>query len=39
MIANGVEARWTPAAEFGAMVAREGTKWHKIMRDAGIKPE
>jgi tripartite-type tricarboxylate transporter receptor subunit TctC len=39
MIANGVEARWTPAPEFGAMVAREGTKWHKIMRDAGIKPE
>jgi tripartite-type tricarboxylate transporter receptor subunit TctC len=39
MVANGVEARWTPASEFGAMIAREGTKWHKIMRDAGIKPE
>ena len=22
-----------------AMVTREATKWHKIMRDAGIKPE
>lgn len=39
MVKNGVEARWTPAGEFGAMIAREGTKWHKIMRDAGIKPE
>jgi tripartite-type tricarboxylate transporter receptor subunit TctC len=39
MIANGVEARWTPGAEFGAMIQREGAKWHKIMRDAGIKPE
>jgi len=39
MVANGVEARWTPASEFAAMIAREGAKWHKIMRDAGIKPE
>ena len=39
MITNGVEARWTPAAEFGPMVQREAVKWHKIMRDAGIKPE
>jgi tripartite-type tricarboxylate transporter receptor subunit TctC len=39
MLANGVEASWTPGAEFGAMVTREGAKWQKIMRDAGIKPE
>ena len=39
MVKNGVEARWTPSSEFAAMIAREGTKWHKIMRDAGIKPE
>ncbi|MCE7876462.1 MAG: tripartite tricarboxylate transporter substrate binding protein [Betaproteobacteria bacterium PRO3] len=39
MVTNGVEARWTPGPEFGAMIAREGTKWHKIMRDAGIRPE
>ena len=39
MITNGVEARWTPGAEFGAMIARENGKWHKIMRDAGIQPK
>ena len=39
MVANGVEARWTPAPEFGAMVQREAMKWHKIMKDAGIQPE
>ena len=39
MVANGVEARWTPAPEFGAMVQREAVKWHKIMKDAGIQPE
>jgi tripartite-type tricarboxylate transporter receptor subunit TctC len=39
MIANGVEARWVPGAEFAAMIGRENTKWHKIMRDAGIQPK
>jgi len=39
MIVNGVEARWTPSSEFAATIARDGAKWHKIMRDAGIKPE
>ena len=39
MVANGVEARWTPGPEFGAMIARDAAKWHKIMKDAGIRPE
>jgi len=39
MVANGVEARWTPGPEFGAMIARDAVKWHKIMKDAGIRPE
>ena len=40
LIAQGVEAKTgsTPD-EFGAMVRSETAKWHKIVRDAGIKPE
>ena len=40
LIAQGVEARRrsTPE-EFGAMIKSETAKWHKIIRDAGIKPE
>ena len=40
LIAQGVEARTggTPE-EFGTMIRSETAKWHKIVRDAGIKPE
>ncbi|MCC6379632.1 MAG: tripartite tricarboxylate transporter substrate binding protein [Burkholderiales bacterium] len=39
LIAQGVEARWTSAQDFAAMMSRETAKWHKIMKDAGIQPE
>ncbi|CAG0991673.1 hypothetical protein BURK1_02301 [Burkholderiales bacterium] len=39
LIAQGVEARTSTPEAFGAMMARETAKWHKIMRDAGIRPE
>jgi tripartite-type tricarboxylate transporter receptor subunit TctC len=39
LIAQGVEARTSTPEEFGAMMKSETAKWHKIVRDAGIKPE
>ena len=39
LLAQGVEARSGTPDEFGGMMKREGAKWHKIMRDAGIQPE
>ena len=39
LLAQGVEARSGTPEEFGAMMKREGAKWQKIMRDAGIQPE
>jgi hypothetical protein len=39
MLANGVEARWTPAQEFGAMIAREGDEVAQDHARRGIKPE
>jgi len=39
LLAQGVEARTSTPDEFGAMMKREGAKWQKIMRDAGIQPE
>ncbi len=40
LIAQGVEAYTGGTSEaFGAMIRSETAKWHKIVRDAGIKPE
>ena len=40
LIAQGVEAYTGGTSEaFGAMIKSETAKWHKIVRDAGIKPE
>ena len=39
LIAQGVEARTGTPEEFGAMMKNETAKWHKIVSDAGIKPE
>jgi tripartite-type tricarboxylate transporter receptor subunit TctC len=39
LIAQGVEARTGTPEEFGAMMKSETAKWHRIVRDAGIKPE
>ncbi len=39
LIAQGVEARTSTPAEFGAMLKSESAKWHKIIEVAGIKPE
>ncbi|MFO1412692.1 MAG: tripartite tricarboxylate transporter substrate binding protein [Burkholderiales bacterium] len=39
LLAQGVEARTSTPDEFGAMMKREGAKWAKIMKDAGIQPE
>jgi tripartite-type tricarboxylate transporter receptor subunit TctC len=39
LLAQGVEARTSTPEEFGAMMKREGAKWQKIMKDAGIQPE
>jgi tripartite-type tricarboxylate transporter receptor subunit TctC len=39
LLVQGVEARSGTPEEFGAMMKRETTKWHKIIRDAGILPE
>jgi tripartite-type tricarboxylate transporter receptor subunit TctC len=39
LIAQGVEARTGTPEQFAAMMKSETTKWHKIVRDAGIKPE
>jgi len=39
LIAQGVEARTGTPEQFAAMMKSETAKWHKIVRDAGIKPE
>ena len=40
LIAQGVESYVGGTSEaFGAMIRSETAKWHKIVRDAGIKPE
>jgi len=37
LLAQGVEARATSAAAFGALIQSETAKWGKIIADAGIK--
>ena len=39
LIAQGVEARTSTPEQLGALMKSDTTKWHKIVKDAGIKPE
>lgn len=39
LIAQGVEPTTSTSEAFGQMIKSETVKWHKIVRDAGIKPE
>jgi len=39
LIAQGVEAKTSTPEQFAAMMKSDTTKWHKIVKDAGIKPE
>jgi tripartite-type tricarboxylate transporter receptor subunit TctC len=39
LLAQGVEARTSTPDEFGAMLKSETTKWHGIVKSAGIKPQ
>jgi len=39
LIAQGVEARASTPEQLGALMKSDTTKWHKIVKDAGIKPE
>jgi tripartite-type tricarboxylate transporter receptor subunit TctC len=39
LIAQGVEARTSTPAEFGALIRSDTAKWHKIVETAGIKAE
>jgi tripartite-type tricarboxylate transporter receptor subunit TctC len=39
LLAQGVEARTSTPDEFGAMLKTETTKWHGIVKSAGIKPQ
>ena len=39
LLAQGVEARTSSPDEFGAMLRSETTKWHGIVKSAGIKPQ
>lgn len=39
LIAQGVESRTSTPEQFAALMRSDTTKWHKIVKDAGIKPE
>ncbi len=39
LIAQGVESRASTPEQLGALMRSDTTKWHKIVKDAGIKPE
>jgi tripartite-type tricarboxylate transporter receptor subunit TctC len=39
LIAQGVESRTSTPEQFAALMKSDTTKWHKIVKDAGIKPE
>ncbi len=39
LIAQGVEAKTSTPEQLGALMRSDTTKWHKIVKDAGIKPE
>ena len=39
LLAQGVEARTSTPAEFGALIKGDTAKWHKIVETAGIKAE
>jgi tripartite-type tricarboxylate transporter receptor subunit TctC len=39
LLAQGVEARSSTPDEFAALLRNEPTKWHGIVKSAGIKPE
>jgi tripartite-type tricarboxylate transporter receptor subunit TctC len=39
LIAQGVEAKTSTPEQFAAMMKSDTTKWHRIVKDAGIKPE
>jgi tripartite-type tricarboxylate transporter receptor subunit TctC len=39
LLAQGVEARSSTPDEFAALLRNETTKWHGIVKSAGIKPE
>jgi tripartite-type tricarboxylate transporter receptor subunit TctC len=39
LLAQGVEARTSTPAEFGALLKTETEKWHGIVKSAGIKPQ
>jgi tripartite-type tricarboxylate transporter receptor subunit TctC len=39
LIAQGVESKTSTPEQFAALMKSDTTKWHKIVKDAGIKPE